>query len=153
QIANGVVTIQPFPTFGVLGLQDVHMTGKLARDLSAVTDGVIGGRVSVDALAKLGQAVGKITALDLLVTHYLPQPDIDLAGDGLEKLYDLDHDGVVDECIDGDGTVITGVDCVHDPRIADAFSSAFGLEMVSCVIDPPCDPTKMTCPSTGPDLH
>jgi cysteine-rich repeat protein len=50
-------------------------------------------------------------------------PDIDLDGDGIESFVDLDRDGLIDVCRDGDGvTEIQGYDCPRDPRIADAYS-------------------------------
>jgi cysteine-rich repeat protein len=58
------------------------------------------------------------------------QPDIDVDGDGLETFRDTDNDQRIDLCIDGDGTQILGTDCPLDPRIADAYSEAFDLEIV-----------------------
>lgn len=78
------------------------------------------------------------TLLDLfvfgtqLVSYRLnpTQPDIDVDGDGFEIFRDTDNDHRIDLCIDGDGTQIIGTDCPLDPRIADAYSEAFDLEIV-----------------------
>ncbi len=58
------------------------------------------------------------------------QPDIDVDGDGLETFADTDGDHRVDLCTDGNGAQIQGNDCPFDPRITDAFSEAFDLEIV-----------------------
>jgi len=49
------------------------------------------------------------------------EPDVDLDGDGLERIT-LDEQSHVAACIDGDSTEIVGPDCWQDDRIADAFS-------------------------------
>jgi hypothetical protein len=50
-------------------------------------------------------------------------PDFDLDGDGIESFSDVDGDGAIDLCRDGDGmTEIPGRDCPFDPRIADGYS-------------------------------
>lgn len=64
------------------------------------------------------------------------QPDVDIDGDGLE-LYVVDREGrdgcspAIVACVDGDGTMIAGRDCVTDPRMGDGLSSAVRLEAVS----------------------
>jgi hypothetical protein len=58
------------------------------------------------------------------------QPDVDVDGDGLERVMDTDGDGQVDLCIDGDGAQITGLDCPRDPRMADAYSEALHVVAV-----------------------
>lgn len=80
------------------------------------------------------------TFLDLVVLgplelgHPEPlQPDVDLDGDGLETFHDTRPDdgmGIIDLCIDGDGTEIPGEHCVTDPRIQDGFSFTFSIEGV-----------------------
>jgi cysteine-rich repeat protein len=78
------------------------------------------------------------TLLDLLVVgvsfaayHITPtQPDFDADADGLERLMDTDNDGIVDLCIDGNGTQITGQTCPMDPRIADGYTETLDLTLV-----------------------
>jgi len=65
------------------------------------------------------------------------QPDVDIDGDGLESIDDLDHDGVIDQCTDGDGTIITGSNCPTDPAIADGYSLIFVIHGVRArILDP-----------------
>lgn len=58
------------------------------------------------------------------------EPDLDLDGDGLERI-DLDGEGRVRACFDGDGSSVLplayGVpaSCADDPRMADGFSISF----------------------------
>lgn len=67
------------------------------------------------------------STLDALVALQL-QPDIDLDGDGLER---LERSGVaIDRCIDGDGTVIEGSACPCAPAITDAFSAAVRFDAI-----------------------
>ena len=59
------------------------------------------------------------------------QPDIDLDGDGLERIETVAGAGgarQISACVDGDGTRITGRMCANDPRIADGFTAAFQLQ-------------------------
>lgn len=84
----------------------------------------------------LSQATGSIgaSALEDVVRIGGLQPDIDLDGDGMETIRAEAGDGII-SCTDGDGTtVITGVDCGCDPRIADAFSIAFELDLVGAAV-------------------
>jgi hypothetical protein len=150
-LVAGTITVAELPGLGPFGLQKGRLRGKLAHDLSAITDGVIAGVLPVSRLADTPPMAGAASGLSLLVTHYLVQPDVDTDGDGLEKLEDTNGDAIVDRCIDGDGTVITGEGCVHDPRIADGFSAALGVGAVRCVLDPPCDPANGPCPMPGHD--
>jgi hypothetical protein len=60
------------------------------------------------------------TPLDVLVSLDL-QPDIDVDNDGLETYHDTNFDGVVDRCIDGDGTVIEGRDCPYATGLEDGY--------------------------------
>lgn len=61
-------------------------------------------------------------------------PDVDLDGDGLERL-ELDAEGQVATCIDGDMAVIAGPDCWQDSRMADGFSTnaSFRTTTGACV--------------------
>jgi hypothetical protein len=68
--------------------------------------------------------------LDVAVNGLGLTPDIDRDGDGLEKIIGTDDAITIKECVDGDGTVITGANCPCDPRIADGFSGALGFTLV-----------------------
>jgi hypothetical protein len=54
-------------------------------------------------------------------------PDLDVDGDGLERFV-LDAENHIEQCIDGDGTVIAGRECWQDPAMADAVSLTLTLE-------------------------
>lgn len=60
------------------------------------------------------------------------QPDIDLDGDGLERIETMPGPfGApprIVACYDGDGTRIPGRECARDRRIADGFTAAFQLQ-------------------------
>lgn len=56
------------------------------------------------------------------------QPDVDVDGDGLERVM---SDGVeILACRDGDGTVIEGPRCYRDPRIADGYDLRLVFRLV-----------------------
>ncbi|MCK6591178.1 MAG: hypothetical protein L6Q76_26800 [Polyangiaceae bacterium] len=86
------------------------------------------------------------TLLDVIATGcgvFALQPEVDLDGDGLEKLFDDENadadagsgkDGQIDRCVDGDGTEILGTDCASDPRIADAYRLVFALHGVRAFV-------------------
>jgi len=100
------------------------------------------GYVTVDAFGAASYPVpgiGEMTMLEVLLyggaafgVDAIPgiQPDVDFDGDGLERL-ELDADGRLFRCIDGDHTIIEGRDCWRDPRIADAYAMTFELSGVS----------------------
>ena len=76
-----------------------------------------------------------VVGLDAFGYHVTPtQPDLDVDGDGLERLLDTDGDSNIDLCIDGSGTQILGHDCARDPRIADAYSQAIDCDAVRGVL-------------------
>jgi hypothetical protein len=68
--------------------------------------------------------------LDVLVNLVGLQPDIDRDGDGIEKIVGDLNTVTIKECVDGDGTVIPGRNCVCDPRIKDGYSGALGFSLV-----------------------
>ncbi len=75
--------------------------------------------------------------LDVLATGcglFPLQPDSDVDGDGLERLYDDDGDGSIDRCVDGDGTEILGTDCPTNPAMADGYELIFVIHGVRALI-------------------
>ncbi len=62
------------------------------------------------------------------------RPDFDADEDGLEHFVDEDEDGLIDACIDGDGTVIPGRDCVNTDEIADAYELRILFRVVDAEI-------------------
>lgn len=130
-------------TFFGIPLTRVHITASLLENQSELNDGVLAAGISIGTLANTG-GVASENLLKLLAVNLTTQPDLDNDDDGLETLVDTDGDTIIDRCIDGDGTAIDGIDCVHDPRIADGFSTAFGLAAVRCTID--CNPSAGPCP-------
>jgi hypothetical protein len=112
------------------------------------------GRLTGAVRASLLSAVPNITMgtcdggtlLDVIATGcgiFPLQPEVDLDGDGLEKFYDESGadsdagptgDGMIDRCVDGDGTEILGTDCPSDPRIADAYRLVFAIHGVRALI-------------------
>jgi len=83
------------------------------------------GLTALEGLVGGGEGMGVPTVQGLA-------PDLDLDGDGLERVF-LDESSHVESCIDGDGTVIAGNDCWSDPRMADGFSFVMSMEATSAV--------------------
>ncbi len=138
-------------------LQRSRIGGPLMNDgmrISAIANGVLCGAIAARSLADvpnffsfMGGGAGRSTMLEALVGGYrimIPlfgslnigpvQPDIDLDGDGLERLEATAGDArtppAITACIDGNGVRIPGRDCVRDPRIADGFTASFSLNGV-----------------------
>jgi hypothetical protein len=100
---------------------------------------------NIGAIIGMGMCQGD-NMLDALATGcgFIPfQPDVDLDGDGLETFYDTESadpdagtlkDGRIDKCVDGDGTVILGLDCPSDSRIADGYKMIFVIHGVRAII-------------------
>ena len=117
---------------------DLEVDGAVVRMLD---DGRLRGAIGASLLSLTPNLVGEMcsgeTLLDVLATGcgLLPlQPDSDVDGDGLEKLYDSDGDGAVDRCVDGDGTEILGTDCPRDPAIQDGYELIFVVHGVRALI-------------------
>jgi hypothetical protein len=78
---------------------------------------------------------GLVVGLNSLGFQVTPtQPDFDADGDGLERLMDIDNDGNIDLCIDGNGTQLAGHDCPFDPRIADGYTEALDFDAISATL-------------------
>ena len=68
------------------------------------------------------------------------QPDVDRDGDGLETFQDQRPDGVVDTCIDGDGTAytsVTGIPCALDAAFQDGYTVQINVTGVRAFLVPP----------------
>lgn len=118
--------------------------------IRTLENGRLKGAVAVSLLANapnisMGQCKGS-SLLDVIATgcgFITIQPDVDLDDDGFEKLFDDEggdpdagstKDGVIDRCVDGDGTEILGTDCVSDPRIKDGYRLIFVIHGVRAII-------------------
>jgi cysteine-rich repeat protein len=134
-------------------VQRGRLSGTIVSDATRITgmrNGVLCGSIPARDLAALPNPAGLIpggggggsrdgTFLELLVGGQRivvfqigpQQPDIDLDGDGLERIETVAGAGgarQISACVDGDGTRITGRMCANDPRIADGFTAAFQLQ-------------------------
>ncbi|MFO0653037.1 MAG: DUF4215 domain-containing protein [Polyangiales bacterium] len=133
-------------------VQRGRLSGNVTADATRITglrNGVLCGAVPARDLAALPNPAGLIggggggggdgTFLELLVGGQRvvvfqigpQQPDIDLDGDGLERIETVPGSRgaqMISACIDGDGTRITGRMCANDPRIADGFTAAFQMQ-------------------------
>lgn len=127
-------------------------------DLSSIEDGVIGGAVTVNSLARAdnpycGQAdarcprqLAESSLLELLIAMVQPFPDIDLdlPPDGIESFSSDVRTGRIAECRDGCrgcvGPVVPPSDkarpwsCAEDQRIADGFSIGLFFTAVPATI-------------------
>ena len=115
-----------------LPLRRGRFIGDVAPDLGAIDEGYYGGVIPASLLSIAPAPFGGGTVLDLLATRIGLQPDIDMDGDNLELFRDyLDEegrpgsDGRIDTCVDGDGAILEGGECIHDRRMADAYSVSF----------------------------
>lgn len=130
-----------------LPLSNLSLSGELTvQDGVARTfdEGRLRGAVGLGLLAltpnPLGENCDGATLLDVLATGcglFGLQPDEDVDGDGLERLFDDDGDGQIDRCVDGDGTEILGVDCPQDPGIVDGYTLVFVITGVRAELNPP----------------
>lgn len=120
-------------TLGVpLPVSDLSIEGDLVVIDGAVhtlDEGRLRGVIGASLLALTPNALSGTcpgaSLLDVFATGcglFGLQPDADVDGDGLEKLYDTDDDGAIDRCVDGDGTEILGTECPLDPAIADGYT-------------------------------
>ncbi len=133
-------------------VQRGRLSGNITADTTRITglrNGVLCGAVPARDLAALPNPAGLIggggggggdgTFLELLVGGQRvvvfqigpQQPDIDLDGDGLERIETVAGTRgtqMISACVDGDGTRITGRNCANDPRIADGFTAAFQMQ-------------------------
>jgi len=112
------------PDYGTIEFRDARVTLTFAADYSTV-EGRFTGVWTICGLSRsLLPGSTEMSVLDGLASPALfgLGPDIDRDDDGLEQLV-YEGQSLV-RCIDGDGTVIDGGDCVCDPGIADGYSVA-----------------------------
>lgn len=139
----------PFP-FANPVLEGTLTASAEGDSIQTLENGRLTGAVSASLLGivpniTMGTCGGQ-TLLDVIATGcgiFALQPEVDLDGDGLEKLFDVEgvdengnpaKDGHIDKCVDGDGTEILGPDCASDPRIADAYRLVFALHGVRAFV-------------------
>ncbi|MFO0603983.1 MAG: DUF4215 domain-containing protein [Polyangiales bacterium] len=139
-------------------VQRGRLSGTVVAEPTRVTglrDGVLCGAIPAADLAALPNPAGFLpgglggggggggdrgTFLELLVGGQRivlfqigpQQPDIDLDGDGLERIETMPGPSGsaprIVACYDGDGTRIPGRECANDRRIADGFTAAFQIQ-------------------------
>ena len=140
-----VLTLPNGGTFSLQRLELATISGTLEASGSGPTSMSIRlcGAQTAGSFHRIANATpfggNGVTILDTLVVgatffaiHIAPtQPDVDVDGDGLEQFQDVDGNGLIDLCIDGNGTQIAGHDCPLDPRIADGYSVAWDITSVS----------------------
>lgn len=119
---------------GAMEFTKATVIADLSPDFATGT-GLLSAALTICSLDKLpfpGDLQGSVLDVFANESTFSVEPDIDLDGDGLEKVI---GDGVsIAECIDGDGTVIPGADCVCSPKIADAYSMGAEIQLVKANI-------------------
>ncbi|MGE0785557.1 MAG: hypothetical protein AB7S26_07705 [Sandaracinaceae bacterium] len=80
-----------------------------------------------------GYPEGTVSLSVLVASDYDPDDDVD--GDGYERVeLEIPHTvSPIARCIDGDGTVIEGPSCIHDPRIVDGYEARLILRATQSV--------------------
>lgn len=117
-------------------------------NVTRVVDGLLGGVILARDLAATPSPYCKTRnnlcqspdgrVIDLLLA-VSGRPDIDVGGDGFEA-FRTGPDGLVMECLDGDGSTIPPVDparpssCAESPRVDDGYSVAYTFEGVAAKV-------------------
>ena len=150
------------PPYPELRLERALVSSRVPSNLREMTQGVIGAAVAMGTLAQTENPfcrtvgprcpmLGGSSMLDFVSTLVGP-PDVDLDGDGLECVRDLDGDGEIDLCCDGAGvqdacvvdactaSAVPPVDparpwtCALRPEMADGFSIGLTFSAVAATI-------------------
>jgi hypothetical protein len=116
---------------GTLKCSDGRLSAAFSSDEKTLS-GQMGGVASVCALSELSTPVGQGTFLDLIVSQFQLQPDIDSDHDGLDHI--VGNGQVVTGCVSGSGVTIDGHECACDPRIQDGYSVGLFTNAVSATI-------------------
>lgn len=142
------------PPYHSVELAQAAVELRLPSDRSAIRDGLIGGAWTIGSLSSIHNpfcgipdaianschlATEEMSLLDVAVDSMGLTPDIDVDGDGLERL-SIGSARRVTHCYDGDGGELPSSDpsrpwlCAEDPRMADGFSVAFTFSGVAATI-------------------
>jgi hypothetical protein len=147
------VGVPPHPE---IRIEKVLLSGRVAANLSRLSDGLIGGAVPVNTLAQTDnpycktlnslcpRALPDSTLIDLIASILQPDVDLDIPPDGLELLQG-GSDGRIERCYDGCaggcmGQIIQPIDpmephtCALQPEIADGYSIGLLFEAVGAQI-------------------
>jgi hypothetical protein len=111
---------------------DLHYQKVLARGSLPAADGSFtldaGLVATICNLSRQASPFPGRSLLDVVTTTFYAAPDIDVNGDGLDRLI-TDGTNVIG-CITGQGVEIDLPSCVCDPRITDGFSQTFHWHLV-----------------------
>lgn len=147
--ASGLGALELIGDAFPLPLSNLTISGDLTVQdgtVRTLEDGRLRGALGMSLLAltpnPLGENCGSGSLLDVLATgcgFFGLQPDEDIDGDGLERLFDDDDDGVIDRCVDGDDTEILGTDCPFNPAMADGYTLIFVITGVQAELVAPTE--------------
>jgi hypothetical protein len=116
---------------GILEFTRFILRGTMSADQQTFS-GRLGGVAGPCGLSQLPSPAGAGSMLGFLVNANQTQPDIDVDGNGLDRIMGDGQD--IASCTTGDGVLIPGADCACDPRIKDGFSGAFDFSAVPAMI-------------------
>ena len=136
------------PPHPEIRLEQIKLSGRVSADLRRLSDGLIGGAVPTEMLARTDNPYCKSisprcpvdfpesTLIDLVSALLGPEPDIDLDGDGLECIIDTDGDGTVDVCCDGDPSIPSSCPQNRTCPTAQVGPIVEGRPPWTCALDP-----------------
>ncbi len=116
---------------GILEFTKFILRGTMSAD-QQTWSGRLGGVATPCGLSQLPSFTGAGSLLGSMVNVYHVEPDIDVDGNGLDKINGDGQD--VASCTTADGVTIPGATCACDPRIKDGFSGAFDFSAVPAMI-------------------